>query len=133
MSDGCNYDKNTKIDENKVDSFPLPIYSDMDWIGYDSSYDNPYSMERRDHFMKTYQFESIIQDNGSIPLPSAMRNLKHHRVKLILIDLEQREQNPVERLADITQRYTMLDEADIDMTDLYIQRTQHHDRGLVFD
>lgn len=83
--------------------------------------------------MKTYQFESVIQDNGSIPLPSAMRNLKHHRVKLILIDLDQRQQNPVERLVDITQRYNTLDEADIDIADLYIHRTQHHDRELVFD
>ena len=82
--------------------------------------------------MKTYQFESVIEDKGIIVLPENMRNLHHHRVKLILVDLETRQQNPVQRLADITKRYTTLDEQDIDIPELYQQRASSHDRGLVF-
>jgi len=63
--------------------------------------------------MKTYQFESVIPENGSIPLPATMKNLTHHRVKFIVIDLEPRQHDPVAQLDEITRRYSYLDEPDM--------------------
>jgi hypothetical protein len=82
--------------------------------------------------MKTYQFESIIEDNGVIVLPEDLRNLRKHRVKLIVVDLEPSD-NPLNMLNDITQKYAAISEEDLDITEIYEQREQHHDRGIVFD
>ncbi len=82
--------------------------------------------------MKTYQFESIIEDNGVIVLPEDLKNLKKHRVKLIVVDLEPSD-NPLKMLDDITQRYAVVKEEDLDINEIYEQREQHHDRGIVFD
>ena len=83
--------------------------------------------------MRTYRLESIIEDNGVIILPKSMRNLKKHRVKLIVVDLEPDNDSPVNLLADITQKYASVDEEDLEITNIYTQREQHHDRGIVFD
>jgi hypothetical protein len=82
--------------------------------------------------MKTYQFESIIEDNGVIALPEDLKNLKKHRVKLIVVDLEPSD-NPLNMLDKITQKYAAVSEEDLDITGIYEQREQHHDRGIVFD
>jgi hypothetical protein len=82
--------------------------------------------------MKTYQFESIIEDNGVIVLPEDLRNLRKHRVKLIVVDLEPSD-NPLNMIDDITQKYAAVSEEDLDITEIYEQREQHHDRGIVFD
>ena len=84
--------------------------------------------------MKTYQFESIIQDNGCIFLPEYMKKLKSHHVKLTLVDLEPVSDDPVKILADITRKYAAIsDEKDLDIEEIYKQREVHHDRGIVFD
>jgi hypothetical protein len=83
--------------------------------------------------MKTYQFESIIQDNGCIILPRYMDRLKTHRVKLTLVDLEPDINNPLNILADITQKYTSIEEEDLDILGIYKQREKNHDRGIMFD
>jgi hypothetical protein len=83
--------------------------------------------------MKTYQFESIIEENGIIVLPQYMRNLKKHRVKLTVVDLEPFHDRPVKLLTDITKKYAAVDEEDLDITGIYEHREQHHDRGIVFD
>ncbi len=83
--------------------------------------------------MKTYQFESIIEENGIIVLPQYMKKLKKHRVKLTVVDLEPFHDRPVKLLADITKKYAAVDEEDLDITGIYEQREQHHDRGIVFD
>ena len=83
--------------------------------------------------MKTYQLESVIKDNGIIELPEGMKKLERHRVKLIVIDLETFQHNPVNMLADITKKYTAINENDIDILELYEQRVQSHDRGVMFD
>jgi hypothetical protein len=83
-------------------------------------------------YMKTYQFESIIEDNGVIALPEDLKNLKKHRVKLIVVDLEPSD-NPLNMLDKITQKYAAVSEEDLDITGIYEQREQHHDRGIVFD
>jgi hypothetical protein len=80
-----------------------------------------------------YQFESIIQDDGIIVLPRHMSKLKQHRVKLTLVDLEPAKENPLAFLSNIVQNYTALNEKDIDIDDIYGQREQHNDRGIVFD
>ena len=65
-------------------------------------------------------------------LPEDLRNLKKHRVKLIVVDLEPSD-NPLNMLDDITKKYAAVKEEDLDITDIYEQREQHHDRGIVFD
>ena len=82
--------------------------------------------------MKTYQFDTMIKGNGTILLPEAMKTLYHHRVKLIVIDLEPLQPDPVSLFSSITQRYSMLQEPDINIADIYEHRTHQHDRGLVF-
>ena len=37
------------------------------------------------------------------------------------------------RLDDITQKYAVVSEEDLDINEIYEQREQHHDRGIVFD
>jgi hypothetical protein len=83
--------------------------------------------------MKTYQFESIIEEDGVIVLPKDMKDLKKHRVKLIVMDLEPLYDSPVNLLADITHKYAAVDEEDLDIAGIYEQREQYHDRGIVFD
>lgn len=83
--------------------------------------------------MRTYQLESIIQDNGCIFLPEYMKNLKAHHVKLTLVDMEPVSDNPENFLADITRRYAAIDEKDLDIAEIYEQREEHHDRGIMFD
>jgi hypothetical protein len=83
--------------------------------------------------MKTYQLESIIQDNGCIFLPDYMKKLKAHHVKLTLVDMEPVSDNPVNTMADITRRYAAIDEDDLDIAEIYQQREERHDRGIVFD
>jgi len=84
--------------------------------------------------MRTYQFESIIQDNGCIFLPEYMKDLKAHHVKLTLVDMEPISCDPVKILADITRKYNAItDEKDLDIEEIYKQREINHDRGIVFD
>lgn len=83
--------------------------------------------------MRTYQLDSIIGDDGVIVLPENMKNLKKHRVKLIVMDLEPNNDSPVDLWADITRKYASVDEEDLDITGIYEQREQCHDRGIVFD
>jgi hypothetical protein len=83
--------------------------------------------------MKTYKFESVIEENGVIILPQFMKNLKRHRVKLTVVDLEPIGESPLNVLADITRKYAAVNEQDLDIVGIYEQREQHHDRGIVFD
>jgi hypothetical protein len=83
--------------------------------------------------MKSYQFESIIEENGVIVLPEDLRKLKKHRVKLIVVDLEPPYDSPLDTLSDITKKYSALNEEDLDITGIYEQREKHHDRGIMFD
>ncbi len=83
--------------------------------------------------MKTYQFESIIEENGTIVLPKEMKALKKHRVRLILVDLDTLRQNPVKLLQEITHEYTQIvDEADLDISEIYTRREQRNDREALF-
>jgi len=83
--------------------------------------------------MKTYHFESIIQDNGCIVLPVYMENLKAHRVKLTVEDMDTNPGNPLNILADITRRYSSITEVDLDIDAIYRLREENYDRGIVFD
>ncbi len=84
--------------------------------------------------MQLYQFESIIENNGTIVLPREITTqLKKHRVKLTLVDLDVIRHNPVKLLEEITDHYTqILDEPDLDISDIYSQREQRHDRETLF-
>lgn len=83
--------------------------------------------------MRTYQFESVVPDNGRISLPMTMKSLTHHRVKFIVIDLEEPQDDPCERLDALTRAYATLDEPDIDLDEVYRQRAHIDDRQYLFD
>jgi hypothetical protein len=84
--------------------------------------------------MKTYQFESIIEQNGTIELPQEIKaQLTQHRVKLTLIDLDTLRKDPVALLKKITHHYTQIvDEPDLDIAEIYRQREQPNDRETLF-
>jgi hypothetical protein len=84
--------------------------------------------------MKTYQFESIIEQNGTIELPQEIKvQLTQHRVKLTLIDLDALRKDPVALLKKITRHYTQIvDEPDLDIAEIYRQREQRNDRETLF-
>ena len=50
-----------------------------------------------------------------------------------MVDPEQQQSNPVAKFRDIIRRFSMIDEADFDIDDIYAQREEHHDRGIIFD
>ncbi len=85
--------------------------------------------------MKTYQFESIIEESGVITLPKHMKELKNHRVKLTMTDLEPiQDDDLLKRFKEITRKYAAIDdEPDLDIDEIYKQRGPIDDRGLVFD
>ena len=72
--------------------------------------------------MKTYQLESIVQENGSILFPEYLANLKTHRVKITLVDLEPTYDDPVKILDDITQQYAGINEPGLDIEEIYKNR-----------
>ncbi len=79
--------------------------------------------------MKTYQFESIVDENGIIVLPPEMKVLSKHRVHLTLVDLETPRQNSVKLLEDITRAYAQIvDESDLDIAEIYERRGRRNDR-----
>ncbi len=83
--------------------------------------------------MKTYQFESVVEENGVIVLPQAMKNLEKHRVKLTVVDLEPSPVNPCKLLTEITERYIAAEEEDLDIEKIYAQRNRNNDRGILLD
>ncbi len=83
--------------------------------------------------MKTYQFESRVEESGVIVLPQYMENLKRHRVKLTVVDLESAPVSPCKLLTEITERYITAGEDDLDINDIYHQRDRNQNRGIVFD
>ncbi len=84
--------------------------------------------------IRTYQIDSVIQENGVIMLPKYMYPLHKHRVRLIVIDLEPSQPDPVSLLNEITQKYaTVTDEDELSPDEIYEQREQNHERAFVFD
>ncbi|GAK57618.1 hypothetical protein U27_04585 [Candidatus Vecturithrix granuli] len=84
--------------------------------------------------IKTYQFDSIIQENGVIMLPKHMQPLQRHHVRLIVIDLEPSRFDSVTLLTEITQKYKMItEEQELSIDEIYAQREQSHERTFVFD
>ncbi|MCP5052519.1 MAG: hypothetical protein GY940_35450 [bacterium] len=51
-----------------------------------------------------------------------MKELKNHRVKLTMVDLEPIRDNPVKLLEEITKKYAAIDETDLDIHEIYEQR-----------
>ena len=81
----------------------------------------------------SYRLESVIDENGTIVLPDDMKPLRKHRVKLVVIDLDAIQQNPVTYFEELTTRYNEIhDEPDLDIEEIYRERGQSHDRGAVF-
>lgn len=83
--------------------------------------------------MRTYQIESFVNEEGVIVLPDEMRSLQKHRVKLIITDLEEKGFDPVEHLDRITEEYAQLDEDDLNIESIYMQREKLDEREIMFD
>jgi len=67
-------------------------------------------------------------------LPKHLYPLRKHHVRLIVIDLEPPQEDPVAWLDNLTQKYAEInDEEDLSVEDIYAQREQSHERTFVFD
>ncbi len=84
--------------------------------------------------VKTYQFDSTIQEDGVIMLPKSLYSLRKHHVRFIVIDLEPHQDDPVAWLEKITQEYAAItDEEGLSLDEIYAQREQSHERTFLFD
>ncbi len=72
--------------------------------------------------MKIYQIESEINEQGIIVLPEEMKNLHQHRVKVIIVDLETKESEPTDFLDCITDKFTKIEESDLNIDEMYVER-----------
>ncbi|GEM_PF-1310598 len=72
--------------------------------------------------MGTYNFETVIREDGIIVLPDSMKNLKKRRVKFVLVDLEESYSGTADILSDITEQYNRIKEKDLDITEIYKNR-----------
>jgi len=55
---------------------------------------------RKEEIMETYNFETVIGEDGIILLPDYIKKLKTHRVKLILLDLGKSSRNVTTEIGD---------------------------------
>ena len=83
--------------------------------------------------MKTYQFESVVNESGMIALPDEMKNLHKHRVKLIIVDLETESSETSDLLDKITKEFSDISETDLDIAEVYQARGNLDERQVVFD
>lgn len=85
--------------------------------------------------MKTYQFKSIIDENGIIVLPDEIKRLKKHRIKLIVTDLDSDREctNTIDFLNSVINKYLNIEENELDITEIYNQREKTDDRRIMFD
>jgi len=83
--------------------------------------------------MKTYQIESVINENGIIILPDEMKKLQKHRVKLTIVDLEAGYTDPVDFLDYITDKYSNVNENDLNLSNIYNERDKVDERQIMFD
>lgn len=82
--------------------------------------------------MRTYQLESTINEHGMIVLPDEMKNLKAHRVRLTIVDLEEIS-DPLDFLDFITDKYSQLTEPDLNLSEMYKRREIENERRIEFD
>jgi len=83
--------------------------------------------------MRTYQLETVINNNGTITLPAFLNNLTQHRVMLTLVDLETPHLEATHLLSQITEAYRQTDETDLDMVEIYENRDKSESRNIIFD
>ncbi len=83
--------------------------------------------------MRTYQIESVINENGIIILPDEMKKLQKHRVKLTIVDLEAGHTDPVDFLDYITDKYSNVNENDLNLSKIYNERDKVDERQIMFD
>jgi len=85
--------------------------------------------------MKTYQFKSVVDENGLIALPDEIKSLKRHRIKIIITDLDSDKEcaNTIDFLNSVTDKYSNIEETDLNITEIYNKRDKKDDRGIMFD
>ena len=82
--------------------------------------------------MTYYRTMTKITPDGKIILPDEWRGLFAHKVELTLKDLEQPKvavQNPVALLDNLIQLYNN-EEAEIDISEIYLNRSKEDDREI---
>lgn len=72
--------------------------------------------------MQTYNFETVIREDGIIMLPDNMKNLKKRKVKFVLTDLEESYSGAADILSEIAEEYNRIREKDLDITEIYKNR-----------
>jgi|GEM_PF-1692137 len=65
------------------------------------------------------EFAGILEEEANEILDTIYSNRKNKEIE--------------SRLDDITQKYATVSEEDLNITEIYEQRKQNHDRGIVFD
>jgi len=83
--------------------------------------------------MRTYQLESVINEHGMIVLPDEMKKLQRHRVKLVIVDMEEKSFEPVDFLDYVTDKFSNIKENDLNLAKIYKKREQIDERQIVFD
>ncbi len=83
--------------------------------------------------MSTYHIESVINEHGVIILPDEMKYLQKHRVKITIVDLEAKYNDPLDFLNNITHKYSNIDEKDLNLSEIYKQRDKIDERQVMFD
>ncbi len=83
--------------------------------------------------MNRYQFESVINENGMIVLPNEMKSLRQHRIRLMILDLEAENSDPVYFLDYITRKFADTGEVDLNLSEIYTGRTDADERRIMFD
>jgi len=85
--------------------------------------------------MRKYILKTDVTEEGKIILPEELKKLKHHKVKVKLIDLGENNntnQKLVEFLDKITKRYIKVKEEEINITEIYNQRKKINEREISF-
>ncbi len=83
--------------------------------------------------MRTYQLESEINEQGIIVLPYEMKNLRNHRIKLTIVDLEPEYSVTDDFLDYVTKKFSNIEENDLNLNEIYKKREHIDERQFIFD
>ena len=86
--------------------------------------------------MSIYKLETTVDEKGKINLPLSMKSIFSRKVRITLTDIEKsktNKRNPVQILTDISSKYKEIKESEIDVSDIFSNRDQNHERTFGFD
>jgi len=90
--------------------------------------------------MQAYKIKTIVGPDGKISLPPSMRHLFEHLVELIVVDISSdnsevstQDSGSIELLEKITKVYSKSGEPDINVAEIFSNRTKTNDRKIDFN